>query len=305
MRRVNWRRPPRQAEQERLLAALLVAPALVAVAAVFIYPMLNTLYLSFFRVELAKPWLGRSFVGLANYAAALRNTEFWAAVARTTYFTVFSVLAELVIGIGSAVALNETFPGRGLMRGVLLIPWAMLTITNGLMWRWMLNPTYGLINAALTRLGLLDSYRVWLADPFWAMHAVILADVWKMAPFMTLLILAGLQPIPDDLYDAADVDGAGGWRKFLYVILPLLKPAILVSVVLRTMGAFKVFDVIYVMTSGGPANATKVMAFYTYGEAFRYFHIGYGSALSWLVTLAILALIVIYIRLLGSDVELS
>lgn len=291
--------------RERLTALFFVMPALLAITAVFVYPMLNSLYLSFFRVELARPWLGRPFVGLGNYIEALTNSEFWASVGRTAYFTILSVGLELVIGIAAAVVLNETFPGRSVMRAALLIPWAMLTITNGLMWMWIFNPNYGLFNAILSRLGILRSYRAWLAEPFWAMHAVILADVWKMTPFMTLLILAGLQPIPDEIYEAADVDGASGWKKFWFIILPLLKPTILVAVVLRTMGAFKVFDVIYVMTSGGPANATKVITFYTYGEAFRYFHVGYGSALSWLVTLALLVLVAVYIRLLGSGVELS
>ena len=135
------------------------------------------------------------------------------------------------------------------------------------------------------------------------MNAVILADVWKMAPFMTLLILAGLQPISSDMYDAAEVDGAGTWTKIRYIIFPLLKPALLVALVLRTMGAFKVFDIIYVMTSGGPADSTKVLTFYTYEEAFRYYRVGMGSAVSWLITIVLLVLIVVYIKLLGTDVE--
>lgn len=295
---------PSMLRKERRVAIIFVVPALLAVTAVFIYPMLQSLYLSFFQVELIKPWLGRPFVGLGNYIRALSNPEFWSSMGKTAYFTVVSVGLELIIGIIVGVVLNEEFTGRGFMRAIMLIPWAMLTITNGLIWMWVFNPNYGMFNAILSKLGILTTYRAWLADPFWAMHAVILADVWKMAPFMTLLILAGLQPIPDEIYEAADVDGASGWTKFRLVILPLLRPTILVAVVLRTMGAFKVFDVIYVMTSGGPANATKVISFYTFGEAFRYFHIGYGSALAWLVTLGQLLLVAIYIKLLGSDSRL-
>mgnify|MGYP000874499068 CR=1 FL=1 len=282
---------------------LFILPALVAIGAVFVYPMINSLFLSLHDIDLTKPWRGSIFVGLKNYRDTLANPAFWDSVWRTAYFSVASVGLELLIGFISALTLNETFAGRAIVRSFLLIPWALLTMTNGLMWIWIFNPHYGMFNAILTKLGLIDSYRVWLADPFWAMHAVILADVWKMAPFMTLLILAGLQPISQDVYDAAEVDGAGTWTKIWYVIGPLLKPALLVAVVLRTMGAFKVFDIIYIMTSGGPADSTKVLTFYTYEQAFRYYRIGMGSAVSWLITLVLMILIVIYIKLLGADVE--
>ena len=231
---------------------LFILPALVAIGAVFVYPMVSSFYLSLHDIDLTKPWRGEIFVGLKNYRSILANSAFWDSVWRTAYFSVVSVGLELFIGFISALLLNEVFAGRSTVRSFLLIPWALLTMTNGLMWMWIFNPHYGMFNAILTKLGLIDSYRVWLADPFWAMHAVILADVWKMAPFMTLLILAGLQPISEDVYDAAEVDGASTWTKIRYIVGPLLRPALLVAVVLRTMGAFKVFDIIYIMTSGGP-----------------------------------------------------
>jgi ABC-type sugar transport system permease subunit len=282
---------------------LFILPALVAIGAVFVYPMVSSFYLSLHDIDLTKPWRGEIFVGLKNYRSILANSAFWDSVWRTAYFSVVSVGLELLIGFISALLLNEVFAGRSTVRSFLLIPWALLTMTNGLMWMWIFNPHYGMFNAILTKLGLIDSYRVWLADPFWAMHAVILADVWKMAPFMTLLILAGLQPISEDVYDAAEVDGASTWTKIRYIVGPLLRPALLVAVVLRTMGAFKVFDIIYIMTSGGPADSTKVLTFYTYEQAFRYYRIGMGSAVSWLITLVLLILIVVYIKLLGADVE--
>ncbi|HHT73739.1 MAG TPA: sugar ABC transporter permease [Firmicutes bacterium] len=282
---------------------LFILPALVAIGAVFVYPMVSSFYLSLHDIDLTKPWRGEIFVGLKNYRSILANSAFWDSVWRTAYFSVVSVGLELLIGFISALLLNEVFAGRSTVRSFLLIPWALLTMTNGLMWMWIFNPHYGMFNAILTKLGLIDSYRVWLADPFWAMHAVILADVWKMAPFMTLLILAGLQPISEDVYDAAEVDGASTWTKIRYIVGPLLRPALLVAVVLRTMGAFKVFDIIYIMTSGGPADSTKVLTFYTYEQAFRYYRIGMGSAVSWLITLVLLILIVVYIKLLGAEVE--
>ncbi len=277
----------------------MVAPSLTLIALVLLAPLLGSLWLSFHRWDLAQPHLGRTFVGLDNYIAAHQSAELWKALGRTVYFTVLSVSLELVLGLVAALLLNETFRGRGLFRATLLVPWAVLTITNGLMWRWMLNPDHGLINSVLTRLGLMDDPIIWLGSPGLAMHMVILADVWKMTPFMTLLLLAGLQPIPDSHYEAADIDGAGGWGKVWHVVLPQLRPAILVAIVLRTMGAFKVFDIIYMLTGGGPADATSVLAFHAYREAFRYFHVGYGAALSWLITAAIMVLVAVYIRLIG------
>jgi multiple sugar transport system permease protein len=185
----------------------------------------------------------------------------------------------------------------------MIFPWALLTVSNGVLWAWILNPTYGVANALLVQLGVLSTPKPWLSDTFWTMNVIILADAWKTVPNMTLLLLAGLQPISADLYEAADVDGATRWQKFTGITLPLLRPVILVAVALRTIGAFKVFDIIYVLTgNGGPANSTKVIAFYDYDQAFHYLFFGYGAAISWLITAFMLVMIVIYIRLLRSDV---
>jgi multiple sugar transport system permease protein len=187
----------------------------------------------------------------------------------------------------------------------MILPWALLTVTNGVLWAWILNPTYGVFNALLVGLGILDTPKSWLSDTFWTMNMIILADAWKTVPNMTLLLLAGMQPISDDLYEAAGVDGATRWQKFTGITLPLLRPVILVAVALRTIGAFKVFDIIYVLTgNGGPANSTKVISFYAYDQAFHYLFFGYGASIAWLITAFMLILIVIYMRLLRSDVEI-
>ncbi|MBI3963053.1 MAG: sugar ABC transporter permease [Deinococcus sp.] len=289
----------------RGLALVMILPSLLIMAAVFLYPAINSLWLSLHSINLIKPWQGRPLVWLDNYVKALSSPDIWVSFSRTVYFTVVSVVLELGLGLLCAVLLNERFRGRHYARATVLVPWAMLTLTNALMWRWILHPQYGMLNAVLYRLGIIDEYFAWLSDPNWAMPAIILADVWKLTPFMTLLLLAGLQPIPDSFYEAAEVDGATNWQKFWYVVFPLLKPAILIAIVLRTVAAFKVFDLIYTLTNGGPGNATLVISLVTYREAFRYFHIGYGSALSWLVTLVILALSVAYIKALGAKFELS
>lgn len=266
------------------------------------YPLVASFILSLYRVNLANPEQGQPFVGFSNYLYAFRQAAFWYAVERTIYFTVISVALELVLGLLFAILLNEQFRGQLPARVAMIAPWALLTVSNGVLWAWILNPTYGVMNTILLRLHLLDAPKPWLSDTFWTMNFIIIADAWKTVPNMTLLLLAGLQPISYDLYEAAGVDGATRWQKFTNITLPLLRPVILVSVALRTIGAFRVFDIIYVLTgNGGPADSTKVISFYAYDQAFRYLYFGYGAAVSWLITAFMLILIAIYMWLLRSD----
>ena len=290
---------------ERALGLFLLAPMALVLLLVVGYPLIYSFVLSLYRVNLANPEQGQPFVGLDNYFFAFRQPTFWYAVERTFYFTILSVGLELALGLLFAVVLNERFRGQLSARLIMIAPWALLTVSNGVLWAWILNPTYGVGNAILISLGLLDAPKAWLSDTFWTMNVIILADAWKTVPNMTLLLLAGLQPIPDDLYEAAEVDGATRWQKFSQITLPLLRPVILVAIALRTIGAFKVFDIIYVLTgNGGPADSTKVISFYAYDQAFHYLFFGYGSAVAWLITAFILILILIYMRLLRSEVEL-
>jgi ABC-type sugar transport system permease subunit len=290
---------------ERTLGLLLLAPMALVLLLVVGYPLVYSFILSLYRVNLANPEQGQPFVGLGNYLFAFRQPAFWYSVQRTFYFTILSVGLELGLGLLFAVVLNERFRGQLTARLMMIAPWALLTVSNGVLWAWILNPTYGVANAFLISLGVLDAPKAWLSDTFWTMNVIILADSWKTVPNMTLLLLAGLQPIPDDLYEAAEVDGATRWQKFSHITLPLLRPVILVAIALRTIGAFKVFDIIYVLTgNGGPADSTKVISFYAYDQAFRYLYFGYGSAVAWLITAFILILIAIYMRLLRSEVEL-
>ena len=296
--------PQRGSElSERALGIVMLAPMLLVLLLVIGYPLVDSFWLSLHRVNLASPEQGQPFVGLSNYLFAFRQADFWYSVQRTLYFTIVSVGLELALGLLFAVLLNERFHGNLGARLAMILPWALLTVSNGVLWAWILNPTYGVANALLVQLGVLSAPKSWLSDTFWTMNVIILADAWKTVPNMTLLLLAGLQPISADLYEAADADGATRWQKFTRITLPLLRPVILVAVALRTIGAFKVFDIIYVLTgNGGPANSTKVIAFYDYDQAFHYLFFGYGAAISWLITAFILVMIVIYIRLLRSDV---
>ncbi|MBK9712412.1 MAG: sugar ABC transporter permease [Kouleothrix sp.] len=290
---------------ERALGLLMLAPMVLVLLLVIGYPLVDSFVLSLHRVNLANPEQGQPFVGLGNYLYAFRQPAFWYAVQRTVYFTFFSVGLELGLGLLFAILLNERFRGQLPARLAMIAPWALLTVTNGVLWAWMLNPTYGVMNTVLMGIGVLDAPKSWLSDTFWTMNVIILADAWKTVPNMTLLLLAGLQPISDDLYEAAEVDGATRWQKLTRITLPLLRPVILVAIALRTIGAFRVFDIIYVLTgNGGPADSTKVISFYAYDQAFRYLFFGYGAAVAWLITAFMIILIAIYMRLLRSDVEL-
>src|SRR5215210_1609851 len=297
--------PRRSSElSERALGIVMLAPMLLVLVLVIGYPLIDSFWLSLHRANLASPEQGQPFVGLSNYLYAFNQPDFWYSIQRTLYFTVLSVALELALGILFAVLLNERFRGNLGARLAMIFPWALLTVSNGVLWAWILNPTYGIANALLLQLGLLDTPKSWLSDTFWTMNVIILADAWKTVPNMTLLLLAGLQPIPEDLYEAAEVDGATRWQKLLRITLPLLRPVILVAVALRTIGAFRVFDIIYVLTgNGGPADSTKVISFYAYDQAFHYLFFGYGASIAWLITAFMLVMIVIYIRLLRSDVN--
>ncbi len=302
------RRAPRAGGGEissRMLGLFMLAPMALVLVLLIGYPLVNSLILSLYRVNLANPEQGTPFVGLGNYLHAFQQPDFWYAVERTFYFTLVSVALELVLGVIFAILLNERFRGQLPSRLAMIAPWALLTVSNGVLWAWILNPTYGIANSLLMQMGILQAPKAWLSDTFWTMQVIILADVWKTVPNMTLLLLAGLQPISDDLYEAADVDGATRWQKLTHITLPLLRPVILVSVALRTIGAFRVFDIIYVLTgNGGPADSTKVISFYGYDQAFRYLFFGYGAAISWLITAFMILLIIVYMRLLRSEVEL-
>ena len=293
---MSWRARTREGR----FALALLAPSIIVVFGIVIYPILRTLYTSLFAVD--TPFPGHfPWVGLDNYKFAITHGEFWSAVERTAYFTIVSTGLELVFGMGIALLLYAPLRGRWLFRTIVVLPWALPTIVNGAMWRYFFNAQYGVVNAALTQLGIQSSYHAFLSSPFGALNIVILADVWKNTSLVAFFLLAGLTTIPRDLYEAARIDGYGRWGAFVHITLPLLRPVIVVVLVLRTIEAFKVFDIIYVMTGGGPANGTQSIAYYTYQRAFSDEYFGYGSALAYLIVLFILGFAVLYIRLLRSD----
>lgn len=278
----------------RLQPFLYVLPALIVIFSVIVFPLLYAFFISLHKVT----GNVQTFAGLDNYLNILRSDFFWASTGRTLYFTIVSVALEFLLGLGVAMLLNQDFPGRGIMRGLLILPWALPTVVNGVLWAWVFDANYGALNGLLQQTGVIKDYVIWLGSPASAMNSIIVADVWKNFPMIALLLLAGLQTIPDVLYEAAMIDGAGRVRKFLAITLPALKPAMLVALVLRTMEAFKVFDIIYIMTKGGPANGTQVISYYTYVTTFQYTKFGYGAALSYLVALVIFLMALVYFRVL-------
>jgi multiple sugar transport system permease protein len=261
------------------------------------YPLYRTLYLSFTDASLNALGVQPQWLGLANYVAALTSPEFLATLWNSTYFTVVSVALEVVIGVLVALLLNQEFRGRAVARALLILPWAIPTIVNATMWRWIDNPEYGALNALLTQTGIIGEYRSWLGDPSSAMNMVILADVWKNYPLVALIALAALQGVPQEIYEAAALDGASAWTRFWRLTLPSIVGPLSVAVVLRTIEAFKVFDIIYVMTRGGPADSTKTASFSVYQEAFTYLQAGSGAAFANVMVLVSAALIVCYLLL--------
>lgn len=287
--------------REARAAWLLCAPALLAIAAIALFPLLVTFWESLHLHDLRMPWRGRPFVGLANYAEALAAPRFWGALANTAFFAALTVSLELVLGLLLALGLHGAFRGRGAARTAALLPWALPTVVAALVWRFLFEGTGPAgLNALLLSLGLVSESPVWLSDPVLAWVPVVLADVWKTTPFVALLLLAGLQNIDPALLEAARVDGASARQRLWHVTLPLLRPALLVALVFRTLDAFRVFDLIYVLTNGGPGTATEPLALYAFSALLQDLRFGFGSAISMLLFAVSFALAWLYVRVAGA-----
>ncbi|MEA5500902.1 carbohydrate ABC transporter permease [Limnoraphis robusta] len=265
-------------QREKTTGWLLILPALFILALVFIYPIARAFWLSFFTENLATQ-LQPIFSGLYNYSRLLGDSRFWQSLWNTSVFTLISITIELILGMGIALILNQSFRGRGFVRTSALIPWALPTAVMGLAWAWIFNGQYGVVNDLLQRLGLMETSITWLGDPTRAMFALIVAEVWKTTPFISILLLAGLQSISMDLYEAHSIDGATPIQSFRQITLPLLMPQVIIALLFRFAQAFGVFDLVQVMTGGGPAGSTETVSIYIYATVRRYLDFGYGAAL--------------------------
>lgn len=286
---------------DRMLLIALLAPSLLLIFGMTIYPLLYSLWISLHRYSLLFPT--QPFIGLENYRQAFAQPLFWESVIVTLSFAVGSLVIQVPLGIGIALLLNERFHGRNLLRAAVLIPWAIPTTVNAVMWQWIYDANYGALNGLLLQLGIIESYIVWLADRVRALNLVLLADTWKVLPLYILMFLAGLQTIPRELYEAAAMDGAGPWRRFLDVTLPGLKAILLVVLVLRTVQVFKVFDIIYLLTRGGPGGGTTVISFFTYQQTFQALNFGVGAAVGAVIGLSTLLAALLHFKLLHTEEE--
>lgn len=280
---------------QKKLAAILIIPAVVIIFAIVIYPLLNAFYQSFIDSNLAYPQL-RKFIGIGNYIDVLKDKYFWLSILNTVYFTIFSIILEFLFGFIIALVLNEKFYMKWLVRTLIMIPWAIPPVVNATVWKWILNSEYGSLNSILHSLGIIKEYKIWLSSPFWSLMLVILADVWKYTPLVALMLLAALQTIPEDLYEAAKIDGASPFRRFVSVTIPLIKPTVIVVLIFRTFEAFKIFDLVFVMTRGGPAFKTTVISYYAYLETFSQLKVGRGAAIAYIIVIFMSILSYLYSR---------
>lgn len=290
-----------QARREERLAYLFLVPSLLVVIGVAFYPLFNTIYVTFFDARLgsSRAW---EYVGLENYARLLVSEQWWQAVWATVKFTVASVFFELILGLGIALVVNSKFPGRGLMRTAMLVPWAIPTAISSQMWKWMYHDVFGVLNDLFTRvIPILPSKIAWVANADTAIWALVAVDVWKTTPFMALLLLAGLQLIPGDVYEASAVDGANGWRQFWSITLPNLRAAIVVALIFRTLDALRVFDLVWIMTSG--AFNTETMATMNQRNLIQFQQLGYGSTISVAIFVVIALFVVLYVTTIFRDEE--
>ena len=284
----------RLTRQRTRSAWMFMAPMLLVLALVAGWPLLRTFWFGFTDANLSD--LDASeFIGLINYYYLLQDPDWWNAVWNTFVFAIVSVALETILGLGIALALHAHFRGRGLLRAAVLIPWAIPTVVSAQMWSWMFNDVFGVINHALVALHLIDQPIAWTASPDTALIAVIMVDVWKTTPFMALLLLAGLQMLPEECYESARVDGVHPVKVFLKVTLPLLKPALMVAVIFRMLDALRIFDLIYVMT--GNNRETMSMSVYARQQLVDFQDVGYGSAAATLLFLIIALFTVVYLTL--------
>jgi multiple sugar transport system permease protein len=281
--------------RDRAWAFLL--PAYGAILLVVGIPTVYSLYLSFHQWKLTTFQKGVPFVGLTNYAKAIGDDAFWHSLQVTVTFTLVALAIEVVLGVALAVLLDQDFRGRRSVRILLLLPMFVTNVVVGLIWRILLSYDFGVVNWVLSLLGL-DKVP-WLGDPNRALWSLIVVDVWNTTAFVALIVLAGLQSIPDEPRQAARVDGASSWQTFRMITLPLLRPVLFVAIVWRTIDLFRIFDVVYSLTGGGPYNATETISLYAYRQGFASFNLGFASAVSYLIILGLVVILAIEARLLG------
>jgi len=279
---------------------LSVLPVLLIIALFAIYPIVHAVRMSFFKYLLTRP-NEHPFVGLGNYIEVITSYYFRHSMQTTAVYTLAAVAGVVLYGLGVALLLNSAIKLANPLKVVILLPWALPAVVSGLLWKWILNADFGILNGLLMALGLIDSYIPFLADPTLAKASLIMAFIWKEGPLVAIFFLAGLQLIPQEYYEAAKIDGGGAWTIFRNVKVPLLRPVFLIVIVYETMAAILTFDTIYVMTGGGPADATSLISWFAYAEIFKGLNLGHGIALAIIIAAITLVLILFYLRALRPE----
>jgi multiple sugar transport system permease protein len=278
-----------------------ILPVMLVVAVFTVYPLLHSVYLSVHENVLTRP-LDNDFVGLQNFREVVGGYYFWRSLWSTAVFAVMAVAAVTLYGLGVALLLNQPgVLGSTLLKVVVLLPWAIPTVISGIIWRWIFDGDYGVLNGLLLVTGVVERYVPWMSQTFTARLCMVIAHVWKQGPLAAVFLLAALQVIPAELYDAVRIDGAGRWNAFRFVTVPYLKATLALVLIYETIVAVATFDLVYVMTGGGPADATAIIGWYAYTEIFRFLNLGHGAALAIILGVLLLGLVMIYLRLLRSE----
>jgi len=289
--------------KDRRLGYILIAPTLIILFLVIIYPLLYSFYISFRNMNVAIPWRGNIFVGFDNYINVIQDISWWKAIIRTFYFVITDILVGIILGLSVALLLNKKLVMRSLIFAIVLFPYVLPPIVNALMWKLIYDSNYGLLNGMLYQFGFINDYIAWLSKTNLAIIMLIIANLWQGTPFAVILFLSGLKSIPLELYEAARIDGSSNWQSFKYITLPLLKPIIYILVVMKTILTFKIFDLVYALTGGGPANTTQVVSMKIYNESFNFLKFGRASAMSYILLAIVTFFVIIYMKLFEEKKE--
>jgi ABC-type sugar transport system permease subunit len=289
----------REPRQDLIFVAVILLPLIILVGILIYFPAIDSLITSFTNENLRIRRLPK-FIGLKNYSKLIENSEFWIVTARSLLVVSLTLPLELLISLGLALLLTEVFPGRAMVRTLILLPWMLPPIVNGFLWGWLLNGEYGALNGLLYQMGIIDEYVTWLRNPDTQVIWVVVVQTWTRFAFPTIILLAGLQSIPKDLLDAAKVDGASSWQSFKNIVLPLLMPSFAVALTIEFIASFQIFDVIWTLTAGGSAGGainpfTKTLMLYNYELVFRDLRIGLGAALSYLILFLSLGVAIVFV----------
>lgn len=289
--------------RDKRLGYILIAPTLIILFLVVLYPLLYSFYISFHDLNVAISWKGKIFVGFSNYINVIQDSSWWKAILRTSYFVIADILVGIILGLMIALLLNKKLIIKSLIFAIILFPYVLPPIVNALMWKLIYDSNYGLLNGMLYQFGFITDYIAWLSKTNLAIFMLIIANLWQGTPFAVILFLSGLKSIPLELYEAARIDGSSSWQSFKYITLPLLKPIIYILVVMKTILTFKIFDLIYALTGGGPANTTQVVSMKIYNESFNFLKFGRASAMSYILLGVVACFVIIYMKLFEEKEE--